>query len=371
MKVEKKMCLEEIIKNTYNDIKRSDYKINSGRPSELIEILKNANYYNILYASFADNLSKEHFIWLIQYKCAYSLLSRLDANSMYPPNITEKTWMNYEKEAHACKDALLDDLRDAVETHIIDTYVIKNIFDANPNDIIVDGGAYTGNTSFIFSKKVGKSGHVYAFEAEPTTYKKLEQNINTLNYKNVTAYPIALTSKKTTLSFSGTGVSAKIDDEGVDVDANSIDNLVKELAIKKVDMIKLDVEGAELSVINGAAETIKSFTPKLAISVYHKQDDMRTLTKAILSINRNYKLYFRANTKDLSNLILFFVPAKVQISRQLIEEENKNKADIDGFVFDYFLDVCNIMQDKKNRLIKKIKVLEKRVPVHKSKNKKK
>ena len=60
-----------------------------------------------------------------------------------------------------------------------------------------------------------------------------------------------------------------------------------------VDFIKLDVEGAELDVLKGAANSIKKFKPILAVSAYHKHEDLWTLMPYIKSLNPNYKFAFR------------------------------------------------------------------------------
>jgi hypothetical protein len=55
----------------------------------------------------------------------------------------------------------------------------------------------------------------------------------------------------------------------------------------------MDVEGAELAAIDGAGYTIRTYKPKLAISVYHKKEDLITIPQKILSLVPDYKLYLR------------------------------------------------------------------------------
>ena len=61
----------------------------------------------------------------------------------------------------------------------------------------------------------------------------------------------------------------------------------------RVDFIKLDVEGAELDVLKGATNSIATWKPKMAISAYHKVDDLWVLTKFIKSIRADYEFALR------------------------------------------------------------------------------
>ena len=73
----------------------------------------------------------------------------------------------------------------------------------------------------------------------------------------------------------------------------SIDSYVREKKIPRVDFIKLDVEGAELDVLEGAKATIALYKPILALSVYHKLDDFWTLMNFVKSIRPDYEFALR------------------------------------------------------------------------------
>jgi hypothetical protein len=70
----------------------------------------------------------------------------------------------------------------------------------------------------------------------------------------------------------------------------------------------MDIEGFELNALKGAKEIIKKNKPKLAICVYHKANDIREITNFILSLNPNYRLYFRHYNEGISESVIFFIP---------------------------------------------------------------
>ena len=63
--------------------------------------------------------------------------------------------------------------------------------------------------------------------------------------------------------------------------------------LPRVDYIKLDIEGAELDMLHGAAKTIARWKPKMAISAYHKWEDLWTLANYVKSLRSDYEFKFR------------------------------------------------------------------------------
>lgn len=75
----------------------------------------------------------------------------------------------------------------------------------------------------------------------------------------------------------------------------------------RADFIKMDIEGAELEAIKGAKNTIQKYHPQLAISVYHKTEDILELPKLILEYNPRYKLYLRHYSITDSETVLYAI----------------------------------------------------------------
>lgn len=76
----------------------------------------------------------------------------------------------------------------------------------------------------------------------------------------------------------------------VNLPLTTIDQMVGELGIERVDHIKFDIEGAERKAIAGARETIRTFRPRLAVCVYHLPDDPEAIPAAVRSVRQDYAM---------------------------------------------------------------------------------
>ena len=75
-----------------------------------------------------------------------------------------------------------------------------------------------------------------------------------------------------------------------------------------VTFIKMDIEGSELEALRGASKTIQEHSPKLAISVYHKPEDIIDIPLFISEINSGYKFYLRHYTNWSVDTVLYAIP---------------------------------------------------------------
>jgi hypothetical protein len=74
------------------------------------------------------------------------------------------------------------------------------------------------------------------------------------------------------------------------VPLTTIDKIVAELSLPRVDFIKMDVEGAEVRAIAGAQATMARFKPRLAIAAEHKPDDEFTIPAAVRGVRADYQM---------------------------------------------------------------------------------
>ena len=74
----------------------------------------------------------------------------------------------------------------------------------------------------------------------------------------------------------------------LEVPTLSIDQLVAELGLERVDFMKIDIEGAEREALEGARETITKFKPRLLIDSYHMVDDAQVLPRMVAESGGGY-----------------------------------------------------------------------------------
>ena len=148
-------------------------------------------------------------------------------------------------------------------------YVKK--FKIKKRDTVIDAGAYIGEFAAFASKLVGKGGKVICFEPNPDNYKELIKNTN--NLTNVTTINKGLWSEDKVLKLRMMGMASTFFHVHgwpvKDMPVVSLDNALKELKIKKVNFIKMDIEGAEIHAVMGCEKLLKDNDVKLAIASYN------------------------------------------------------------------------------------------------------
>lgn len=194
---------------------------------------------------------------------------------------------------------------------ILEQYNYKNIVCVNNNDVVIDAGGCWGDTALYFAAK--GACKVYVFEFIPSNIEVMQKNflLNSQFTNSINLIENAVWDKSgVELSYNDKGPSSRVDKAGVYKDKTftlSIDDLVINQKISKVDFIKMDIEGAELQALKGAEQTIRKFKPKLAISVYHKPDDLILIPSYIQSIHPNYEFYLDYYTIVGDEIMLYAI----------------------------------------------------------------
>lgn len=173
-------------------------------------------------------------------------------------------------------------------------------------EVFVDAGCYDGSTSVEFTKWSKGWEKIYAFEANPSSAYRCKCRFVEMGIMNkVDLFQKGTWSSKGFLSFSGGeyNAGAMIADCGnVKIETIPIDDVVTG---GRVTFIKMDVEGAEYQSLLGASKTIKKYKPKLAISLYHKPEDIIEIPYIILQINPDYRFAIRHYTTCNWETILY------------------------------------------------------------------
>ena len=145
-----------------------------------------------------------------------------------------------------------------------------------PGDVVIDVGAHIGTVSIPIATKVGANGHVYAFEANPNTYELLQRNIEINNLGQcISAYNCVVTDRTGRYIFThkekNTGASFLTlvrNGEGQKNNCVSLDMWFDTVSRhERIDFMKIDVEGMELSVIQCAKSIIRRSMPVLYVEI--------------------------------------------------------------------------------------------------------
>lgn len=182
------------------------------------------------------------------------------------------------------------------------------------DDVVLDCGACWGDTALLFAERCGSNGKVYSFEFVGSNIQIFNRNLE-LNPElapsiELVPHPVADESGiEIPIIDNGTASTinrgtADFKTEVAIAETISIDDFVKQGDLSRLDFIKMDIEGAELSALMGAKESIARFLPKLAIAIYHKPDDLWQIPLLIKRIHPSYSFYIKHNSRSSLETVL-------------------------------------------------------------------
>lgn len=142
--------------------------------------------------------------------------------------------------------------------------------------VFIDVGANLGIYSLVASKILGDSGQVIALEPSTQSFPVLQENIKRNKFANVSAFPLAASQKRGTArlyrgpnpGFNSLGKDPSWKEETEDVLTDSLDAFLSQAGINRVDLIKIDVQGAEELVLQGAINILKSAHPPVIFEIF-------------------------------------------------------------------------------------------------------
>ena len=151
-----------------------------------------------------------------------------------------------------------------------------------PGDIVLDCGAHIG----VYTKKALAAGAkmVVAIEPSPENIECLRRNFSKdINAGRVIVYPKGVWNREEEISFKKEKFSVQDhiiqESEGGDqiihIPVTTIDKIVSELKLEKIDFIKMDIEGAEQNALMGAQQTIVTHHPRMAIACEHTDEHLK------------------------------------------------------------------------------------------------
>lgn len=177
-------------------------------------------------------------------------------------------------------------------------FVRRNGVDMTPvsGDVVLDCGACIGEISTLMAGLVGVEGEVHLFDPVPlhTRYCQLQASLNP--HISHVLHVNALAVGNVTCEATGERTdSSSIAPGGLSIDSfsvTSLDDYVSKKDLRRVDVVKMDIEGAEMDALQGASQVIREFKPRLSISAYHKPEDLWDIPQKLKAQNGDYNLFF-------------------------------------------------------------------------------
>jgi FkbM family methyltransferase len=139
----------------------------------------------------------------------------------------------------------------------------------------VDAGAYTGDScAHLLSRGVEVSRYV-AFEPDRLNFERLGAFVRSSPIRDATLLPCGLSDRLRTVRLEGEGVSCRLVEAGAE-DGPSVLCLALDAILPALapDFVKMDIEGGEMAALNGMTDAIERGRPRLAISIYHRPEDL-------------------------------------------------------------------------------------------------
>ena len=263
------------------------------------------HFYHKLFYRLSLNISFSFYFFMFLYKIIRVMrLGKPSLVKIYVPKYNHKIYCPATQIDYSFMTIREDD-------------IIEH-FQPKQGDIVIDVGAHLGRYALISSNKVGKEGKVIAIEAHPIVFEKLNKNLELNKVTNTIILNSAVHSEKTKLKLflpresidtiytphrtvmlgrDNIPLNRSKDGRFVNVDANTLDNIIHTTGIKAEDVkwIKIDVEGAEYEVLKGAKE-ILSTSKELAIliEVHEHMQEEKNLYKNVMEFLKtyNFKLEF-------------------------------------------------------------------------------
>lgn len=225
------------------------------------------------------------------------------SSRIYGVGLTKLIPLHSEYPKYSIRKCTRNDINYRLDiSNLVDWFIYFGFIETDKNElfssikkeaVIFDVGANIGDMTLNFAKSVGKLGKIYSFEPFPSMFGILTYNISLNDFNNIITIPKGLGAEISRYSM----IEPEIGNPGMNrisnssdvsnnlVEITTIDSIVDQYSVQRIDYIKIDVEGFEHNVIIGALKTLEKFKPKLFIELDDENlKDQGTSAKELIEL---------------------------------------------------------------------------------------
>lgn len=235
----------------------------------LEDLIRNADYYDWLYERLADEVSRNVFTSLMQYRLIPGV------------QFLKKAYDGFHHQ-----------------------YFDQTIVSCDESEVFVDCGGFVGDTAAEYIRQYGTYKKIYVYEPSRDHIDLCRKNLE--QYENVIIKKCSVGERYARMAGNSSGSFESPAPEQKDAEIVSLDEDVPE----KITFIKMDMGGFEIPAILGAKNHIKNDSPKLAVCTHHLISDLWAIPKLIDTMNPDYQFYIRHYSETLNKeTVLYAVPS--------------------------------------------------------------
>jgi FkbM family methyltransferase len=266
-----------------------------------------------------DNASKEQYRRELAFLALENILKNEQVVMNYAGNLHPETLRQAEELAESLgaagklpelccpQEFAMNKYAMCVSAFILGQYAYGDLVRPRDGGVFLDCGALYGDTA-IWAVWMG-AGRVYSFEPNPEAMPYLVANTANHGRGRIVTLPFGVGASNSRMSLSinpsSPGSTRVIDAGGEgDVQIVALDDWCVENDVKP-DFIKMDIEGSEIDAIKGAAKTIMTRRPDLAICLYHYLSDMWEIPVVLKTLVPEYKFWCRKNYPNRYEFVLY------------------------------------------------------------------
>lgn len=205
----------------------------------------------------------------------------------------------------------------AANTYNTIQYFDPKLLSFDEGAVVLNGGVHDGFEIPFFCALTGTGGKTFNFD--PCGFDFLSDYVReTIGFfgSAIEERRVALWDREGEVSlYMGeeqvVGREAKGEVRGVEArtfPCTSIDGFVAAEGLDRADLIKMDLEGAEVQAVVGMMETVRTLRPQLAISIYHGINDFWDIPMYLMNKCENYAFFIRSYSSQLEETVLYAIP---------------------------------------------------------------